>query len=210
MSDGKLISFEGIEGVGKSTTINSIREYLEARGIEVYCTREPGGTKFGESLRDILLNKKSVITPEAELLIIFSIRNQHIAEIIKPKLSQGTWVLCDRYIDASIAYQGFGKGVDLKKIKSLIELFTYNLMPDLTVFFDLKYEIAKKRFPKNKKKDRFEILDSEFFNKVYDGYMHQIKEHDNRISIINANADKKNVFNQITLLLDKKFSFLYK
>ena len=210
MSDGKLISFEGIEGVGKSTTINLIREYLEARGIEVYCTREPGGTKFGESLRDILLNKKSVITPEAELLIIFSIRNQHIVEIIKPKLSQGTWVLCDRYIDASIAYQGFGKGVDLKKIKSLIELFTYNLMPDLTVFFDLKYEIAKKRFPKNKNKDRFEILDSEFFNKVYDGYMHQIKEHDNRISIINANADKKNVFNQITLLLDKKFSFLYK
>jgi dTMP kinase len=83
-------------------------------------------------------------------------------------------------------------------------------MPDLTVFFDLKYEIAKKRFPKNKNKDRFEILDSEFFNKVYDGYMYQIKEHDNRISIINANAGKKNVFNQITLLLDKKFSFLYK
>ena len=117
MSIGKLISFEGIEGVGKSTTISSIRKYLEDNGITVYCTREPGGTKYGESLRNILLNNKSNISPEAELLLLFSMRSQHIEEIIKPKLDQGNWVLCDRFIDASIAYQGFGKKIDLKKIK---------------------------------------------------------------------------------------------
>ncbi|MFL2559934.1 MAG: dTMP kinase [Gammaproteobacteria bacterium] len=210
MTKGKLVSFEGIEGVGKSTTIHSVKEYLEERGITVYCTREPGGTKFGELLRGILLNNKSTIYPEAELLLIFAIRNQHIREIIEPKLSQGIWVLCDRYIDASIAYQGFGKNVDLNKIQSLIESFTYNIFPDLTIFFDLKYELAKKRFPKNKKKDRFEMLDSTFFNKVYDGYMYQIKKDSNRICIIDANVSKNAVLNQITLLLEKKFSSLFK
>ena len=158
MSKGKLISFEGIEGVGKSTTINSIKKYLEGNNISVYCTREPGGTKYGESLRSILLNNKSNISPEAELLLIFSIRNQHIEEIIKPKLLQGDWVLCDRFIDASIAYQGYGKKVDLKKINMLIDSFTDNIVPDITMFFDLPYNLAKKRFPKNKKKDRFENL----------------------------------------------------
>ena len=210
MSRGKLISFEGIEGVGKSTTIHSVKEYLEEKGVKVYCTREPGGTKFGELLRDILLNNKSIISPEAELLLLFAIRNQHIGDIIKPKLSQGIWVLCDRYTDASVAYQGFGKGVDLKKIQSLIESFTYNILPDLTIFFDLEYELAKKRFPKNKKKDRFEMLDSKFFNKVYDGYMHQMKQDKNRICVIDANVSKNAVFDQITLLLEKKFSSLFK
>ena len=110
MKKGKLISFEGIEGVGKTTTINSIKKYLESYGVNVYSTREPGGTKCGESLRNILLNNKTIISPEAELLLLFAIRKQHIDEIIKNKLSLGTWVLCDRYIDASIAYQGYGFG----------------------------------------------------------------------------------------------------
>ena len=124
MNNGKLISFEGIEGVGKSTTINYIKKFLEKNNIDVYCTREPGGTKFGESVRDILLSNKSVISPEAELLLIFAIRNQHIEDIIIPKLKNGTWVLCDRFIDASFAYQGYGKKVNLKKIESLVDNFT--------------------------------------------------------------------------------------
>ena len=124
MKKGKLISFEGIEGVGKTTTIKSIKLFLEEKGIQVYCTREPGGTKYDESLRSVLLNNKSIISPEAELLLMFSIRNQHIEEIIKPKLSDGIWVLCDRFIDASIAYQGYGKKVSIKKIKLLINNFT--------------------------------------------------------------------------------------
>ena len=205
MKKGKLISFEGIEGVGKTTTIKSIKLFLEEKGIQVYCTREPGGTKYGESLRSVLLNNKSSISPEAELLLMFSIRNQHIEEIIKPKLSDGIWVLCDRFIDASIAYQGYGKKVSIKKIKLLINNFTENIIPDITIFFDLPYDLAKERFPKNKKKDRFENLNSMFFDNVYKGYLKQANENKKRIKIINANCDKKEVNNQIILELNKAF-----
>ena len=205
MSIGKLISFEGIEGVGKSTTINSIKKYLESNNISVYCTREPGGTRYGESLRNILLNNKSNISPEAELLLIFSIRNQHIEEIIKPKLLQGKWILCDRFIDASIAYQGFGKKVDLKKINMLINNFTENIKPDITIFFDLPYDLAKQRFPKNKKKDRFENLQNSFFEDVYEGYKFQLKNNKDRVKKIDANRSKNDVCEQIILALKKKF-----
>ena len=205
MKKGKLISFEGIEGVGKTTTIKSIKLFLEEKGIQVYCTREPGGTKYGESLRSVLLNNKSIISPEAELLLMFSIRNQHIEEIIKPKLSDGIWVLCDRFIDASIAYQGYGKKVSIKKIKLLINNFTENIIPDITIFFDLPYDLAKERFPKNKKKDRFENLNSMFFDNVYKGYLKQANENKKRIKIINVNCDKKEVNNQIILELNKAF-----
>jgi len=205
MKKGKLISFEGIEGVGKTTTINSIKKYLESCGVNVYSTREPGGTKCGESLRNILLNNKTIISPEAELLLLFAIRKQHIDEIIKDKLSLGTWVLCDRYIDASIAYQGYGKKVSLKKIKILIENFTDNITPDLTIFFDLPYSLSKKRFPKNKKKDRFENLNNKFFNDVYDGYVSIANNNKKRIKRVDANCSKEDVFSQITSIIDTKF-----
>lgn len=205
MKKGKLISFEGIEGVGKTTTINSIKKYLESYGVNVYSTREPGGTKCGESLRNILLNNKTIISPEAELLLLFAIRKQHIDEIIRDKLSLGTWVLCDRYIDASIAYQGYGKKVSLKKIKILIENFTDNITPDLTIFFDLPYSLSKKRFPKNKKKDRFENLNNKFFNDVYDGYLSIANNNKKRIKRVDANCSKENVFSQITSIIDTKF-----
>ena len=205
MKKGKLISFEGIEGVGKTTTINSIKKYLESYGVNVYSTREPGGTKCGESLRNILLNNKTIISPEAELLLLFAIRKQHIDEIIKDKLSLGTWVLCDRYIDASIAYQGYGKKVSLKKIKILIENFTDNITPDLTIFFDLPYNLSKKRFPKNKKKDRFENLNNKFFNDVYDGYVSIANNNKKRIKRVDANCSKEDVFSQITSIIDTKF-----
>ena len=209
MSKGKLISFEGIEGVGKSTTIQSIKRYIENKGLPTYCTREPGGTKYGESLRSILLNNKSIINPEAELLLIFSMRNQHIEEVIKPKLLKGTWILCDRFIDASVAYQGFGKNVDLNKIEYLINNFTDNLQPDLTIFFDLPYNIAKKRFPKNKKKDRFENLNDNFFKDVYRGYKEQIKKNNKRIKKIDANRSKNEVYNQIISILENKFNNIF-
>mgnify|MGYP006104974373 CR=1 FL=1 len=209
MIKGKLISFEGIEGVGKSTTIKSIKKYLEDSGITVYCTREPGGTKYGESLRSILLNNKSNISPEAELLLLFSIRNQHIEEIIKPKLEQGNWVLCDRFIDASIAYQGYGKKIDLKKINLLIDNFTDNVIPDITLFFNLQHKLAKKRFPKNKKKDRFENLENSFFEDVYKGYIYQLNNNKSRIKSIDADCSKKEVCDQIKMALKNKFkSFL--
>jgi dTMP kinase len=205
MSNGKLISFEGIEGVGKSTTINSIKKILETKGLSVFCTREPGGTKYGESLRNILLNNKSVISPEAELLLLFSARRQHIEEVIKPQLAKGKWILCDRFIDASIAYQGYGKKVNIKKIDLLISNFTENILPDLTIFFDLPYDLAKKRFPKSKKKDRFETLDDHFFNDVYKGYLKQVNKNKKRIKKIDANKTKSEVRDQIICEISKCF-----
>jgi len=208
MTKGKLISFEGIEGVGKSTSIGSVKKFLERNKIEVYSTREPGGTKYGESLRNILLNNKSKISPEAELLLIFSIRNQHIEDVIIPKLNSGIWILCDRYIDASIAYQGYGKKVSLKKIDMLIKEFTNEIKPDLTIFFDLSYKKSLKRFPKYKKKDRFENLNNKFFDDVYNGYKKISNQNKSRVKIINASKSKEDVNNQIILELKKKFKNL--
>ena len=206
MNKGKLISFEGIEGVGKSTTICSIKKYLEEKKIKVYSTREPGGTKYGESLRKILLDNKSLISPEAELLLIFSMRNQHIEEVIKPKLSEGVWVLCDRYTDASVAYQGYGKKININKIQNLIDQFTGNIAPDLTIFFDLPHNLAKKRFPKNKIKDRFENLDNNFFDDVYNGYRKQAIKYKDRIKVVDARVSKEDVYGQIINIIDKKFN----
>ncbi len=205
MKTGKLISFEGIEGVGKTTTINYIKQYLEKNNIKVYCTREPGGTKFGESIRNILLNNKSVISSEAELLLLFSIRNQHIKEIIVPKLNEGYWVLCDRFIDASYAYQGYGKKVNINKIKTLVDNFTDNIIPELTIFFDLPHKLAKKRFPRNKTKDRFENLDNNFFEDVYNGYIKIASSNKKRIKVIDATQDKMSVQKDIIDEIIKKF-----
>ena len=210
MNNGKLISFEGIEGVGKSTTINYIKKFLEKNNLDVYCTREPGGTKFGESIRDILLSNKSVISPEAELLLIFAIRNQHIMDVIIPKLKNGTWVLCDRFIDASFAYQGYGKKVNLKKIESLVDNFTKKVLPDLTIFFNLPHNLAKNRFPRNKHKDRFENLNDVFFNDVYNGYMKLVSENKKRIKSIDANQNKDSVQKQIIRELAAAFEEIEK
>ena len=197
MNKGKFISFEGIEGVGKSTTIKKIQNYLQKKGIEVCCTREPGGTEFGESVRDILLDNNTNITAESESLLLFSIRNQHINEIIIPSLDKGTWVLCDRYIDASIAYQGYGKKVSLEKINLLIENFTEKVIPDLTIFFDLSYELAMKRFPKTKSKDRFENLSDKFFDDVYNGYLKIASSNANRIKKVDSKLPQEEVCAQI-------------
>ena len=197
MNKGKFISFEGIEGVGKSTTIKKIQNYLQDRGIEVYCTREPGGTEFGESIRNILLDNNTNITAESESLLLFSIRNQHINEIIIPSLDKGTWVLCDRYIDASIAYQGYGKKVSLEKINLLIENFTEKVIPDITIFFDLSYELAMKRFPKTKSKDRFENLSDKFFDDVYNGYLKIASSNANRVKKVDSKLPQEEVCTQI-------------
>ena len=197
MNKGKFISFEGIEGVGKSTTIKKIQNYLHEKGIEVCCTREPGGTEFGESIRNILLDNNTNITAESESLLLFSIRNQHINEIIIPSLDKGTWVLCDRYIDASIAYQGYGKKVSLEKINLLIENFTEKIIPDLTIFFDLPYELAMKRFPKTKSKDRFENLSDKFFDDVYNGYLKIASSNANRVKKVDSKLPQEEVCTQI-------------
>lgn len=206
MNKGKFISFEGIEGVGKSSAISLIKKYLKENNVKVFCTREPGGTKYGEELRNILLNNKTNISPEAELLLIFSARKQHIEEIIKPKLNNGVWVICDRFIDSTLAYQGYGKKINIKKINLLIKNFTNNLTPDLTIFFDLSYELSKKRFPKNKVKDRFEVLKNNFFIDVYKGYLDIVNKNKSRVKIVDAQKSKKEVYNEIISIINNKLN----
>ena len=198
MEKGKFISFEGIEGVGKSTTIYEVEKFLTQKNIQVYRTREPGGTEFGEKIRDLLLSKESIIPVDSELLLLFAIRYQHIKEVIEPKLNSGIWVLCDRFIDASFAYQGYGKKVNLEKIELLVENFTRKIIPDLTFFFNLSYDLAKKRFPESKTKDRFENLDDKFFEDVYLGYLELLKKNPDRIKNIDSKRNKEEVLKQIT------------
>jgi len=150
MEKGKFISFEGIEGVGKSTTIFEVEKFLIQKNIQVYRTREPGGTEFGEKIRDLLLSKESIIPVDSELLLLFAIRYQHIKEVIEPKLNSGIWVLCDRFIDASFAYQGYGKKVNLEKIELLVENFTRKIIPDLT-FFLICHMILQRNVFQNQK-----------------------------------------------------------
>ena len=205
MDKGKFISFEGIEGVGKSSTILEVEKFLKKNNIQVYCTREPGGTELGEKIRDLLLRNESTIPVDSELLLFFAIRYQHIKEIIEPKLNMGIWILCDRFIDASMAYQGHGKKADLKKVELLIENFTNKIVPDLTFFFNLPYELSKERFPKSKTKDRFENLDDQFFEDVYLGYLEILKNNPNRIKNIDSKKNKEEVLKQITDIIKSHF-----
>ena len=203
---GLFISFEGGEGVGKSTQIDLLKSYFLKKNTNVISTREPGGTEEGEFIRKFLVSgDKHSWDPYSELLLFNALRREHINKIINPSLKNGDIVLCDRFIDASIAYQGFGKKVDLKKINMLINNFTENIKPDITIFFDLPYDLAKQRFPKNKKKDRFENLQNSFFEDVYEGYKFQLKNNKDRVKKIDANRSKNDVCEQIILALKKKF-----
>ena len=136
---------------------------------------------------------------------MFASRNQHIEEVIIPKLEKGIWVLCDRFIDASYAYQGYGKKVKSNKIDLLVKNFTKKIQPDLTIFFNLNYDLAKKKFPKNKKKDRFENLDNEFFYDVYNGYLELAKSNKKRIKVVDSNQSKEKVCNEIKKIITKTF-----
>lgn len=189
----KLITVEGIEGVGKSTNIQfiakSIKENLK---IDVLITREPGGTPLGEEIREVLLkSRKDTFDPMAELLLMFAARAQHISQVIKPALARGVWVVCDRFTDASFAYQGSGRGLDIAKILALERLVQEDLTPDVTFLFDAPVEIGMQRaknrhVEKNSAVDRIEQEKFAFFEKVRQGYVDRAKQFPNRIVVIDA------------------------
>ena len=182
----KLISFEGIEGVGKSTQIELLKKFLINKKFNVEVYREPGATDFGEKIRDILLNSNSNISANTELLLMFSSRSElinHIAE------SKADYILLDRYYDASIAYQGYGRGISLEIINSLIGL-TNCPEPDSTILLDLSIEESFKR-KINDKKDRIESSSTTFFNKVRNGYLKLASDHPKRFLVIDALLDKE-------------------
>lgn len=188
MIRGKFITLEGGEGVGKTTNLTFIRNYLQEHNIPVVVTREPGGTVLAEKIRHLLLdNDSEIISEQAELLLIFAARAQHIKHVIEPALAQGEWVLCDRFTDATYAYQGGGRNMRISTIEWLENLVQGNLRPDLTVLLDAPVEIGIERARERGSFDRFELEKISFFEHVRRAYLLQAELHPERIKLIRAN-----------------------
>ena len=191
MNPAKFITFEGVDGAGKSTHLAWFSETLRQRGLDVVVTREPGGTPLGEKLREILLHQSMSIGTEA--LLMFAARHEHIEQVIKPALRAGKWVISDRFSDASFAYQGGGRGMDWDKLNQLEQWVHPDLQPDLTLFFDVPVEVARQRLrmsdragANNTSLDRFEQEQSDFFERVRAGYHKRIQQNPHRYVVIDA------------------------
>lgn len=200
MMRGKFISIEGTEGAGKSTALKFIRQYLIKAGIEVVWTREPGGTPLAEEIRETLLHPKSdeMMVSETELLLMFAARAQHIKTVILPALAAGKWVVSDRFIDASYAYQQGGRGVDEKYIAMLDQWIVDGCYPDATLLLDVTPEIGFERASKRgTDQDRIEQEKMEFFIRVRDAYLARAKQDPARIKIIDASGALYEVESQI-------------
>jgi dTMP kinase len=202
---GKFVTFEGGEGSGKTTQIKLAADWLRERGIPVLATAEPGGTPLGRKIREILLNRGSwTIGAEAELLLFAAARAQHVRETILPALEAGQWVLCDRFADATLAYQGFGRGLDVEFIRTLNDFSTCSLKPDLTLLFDLPVEAGLERAKKRTAgirpeaaEDRFEREERTFHGRIREGYLSLAAEEPERFRIINGAADVETVRREV-------------
>ena len=191
MSRAKFITFEGVDGAGKSTHLAWFAETLRQRGREVLVTREPGGTPLGERLREILLNQP--MHAETEALLMFAARLEHIEQVIKPALKRGTWVVSDRFSDASFAYQGGGRGVSMVKLEQLENWVHADLQPDLTLLFDIPVEVARERLSNNATLDRFEQEQGSFFQKVRQAYLDRYRKTPQRFALIDARQSQEQV-----------------
>lgn len=185
---GKFITFEGSEGCGKSTQSKMLFGYLKAKGLKVIYLREPGGVKVSEIIRKILLDSKNKISPLAETLLYMAARAQVVEEIIKPALCAGKIVVCDRFMDSTIAYQGYGLGIDIKLIKSIGNFATQGIAPDLTIFLDLPVKSGLKH--RHNCKDRIEQRSVSYHEKVRRGYLALAKSQPRRIKIVKVQEDK--------------------
>ena len=207
MKRGLFITFEGIDGAGKSTHLAWSAEFLRGRGIAVTLTREPGGTVLGERLRDILLATEGPIHAETEALLMFAARRQHIEEVIGPALVRGECVLCDRFTDASFAYQGGGRGVEKRKLVALEDWVHPDLQPDLTVLFDVSAQVGQGRVARIKSPDRFERESAEFFVRVRDAYLERMKDSPERFLRIDGSRTipdiQKELGEKLTMVLSK-------
>ncbi len=193
----KFITFEGVDGAGKSTHLAWFAEMLRQRGHDVVVTREPGGTPLGEQLREILLNQTMSVGTEA--MLMFAARLEHIEQIIKPALLACKWVISDRFSDASFAYQGSGRGMDWNKLKQLEQWVHPDLQPDLTLFFDVPVAVARQRLANNISLDRFEQEQADFFERVRAGYHKRVQENPHRYVVIDAAQSLE----QVKLQLEK-------
>lgn len=185
---GRFISVEGTEGVGKSSNIAFIQDYLHRQGIPVHVTREPGGTPIAEQIRTILLNPSNSepLSDDSEILLVFAARAQHIQQVIRPRLSLGEWVISDRFTDATFAYQGAGRGINWHRIQQLEQWVQGDLHPDLTLLLDMPVATAMQRVHARGDCDRFEQETLAFFERVRQGYHHRVKAEPQRFAVIDA------------------------
>jgi len=192
-----FISFEGIDGCGKSTVSNTLYEYLKSKGIECVKTLEPGGTVVSQGCRDLLLNSKS-LDNRAEVMLFLAARAQHVAELIKPAIESGKWVICDRYADSFYAYQAFGRGFDLKYLQNINDFACYGVYPDKTFFLDVDVKTGLSR---QKDRDRISSESVDFFTKISNGFSTLADMYPERIVKIDANKPKEEVFARVLEVL---------
>lgn len=194
---GKFITLEGIDGAGKSTHLAWLTEALSNRGLAVHVTREPGGTRLGEHLRDLLLDPAQTVNADTEALLMFAARSEHLAQVIRPALQAGEWVLCDRFTDATFAYQGWGRGVELSRLEALEAWVHGELQPDMTLYFDVSTEVARGRLQGARAPDRFEAEQDAFFERVRQGYLDRAHLFPQRIRVIDARRPLPDIHRQL-------------
>ena len=206
MKDYEFITLEGIEGVGKSTAIQVVKRILEEKGRDVVITREPGGTAIGEKVRDILLStQNNAMSSVSELFLVLAARAQHLSEVVSPALVSGKYVVCDRFFDATFAYQGAGRGLDTSIIKSATELISPFFVPTLTLLLDAPVEVGFKRIENRGHTDRFEEQNKVFFERIRTSYLNRARLEPKRFCVIDASQSLGEVSNSIKLILQEKF-----
>lgn len=198
---GKFITFEGIDGAGKSTHIGFVTDYLTTRGKEVVASREPGGTPLGEKLRDLLLHEKMHL--ETEALLMFASRREHIAQVIAPNLDAGKWVLSDRFTDASFAYQSGGRGLARDKMEALEAWVHRDLQPDLTLLFDVPLEVARQRLDATRTLDKFEREQADFFARCRAEYLRRAEQFPQRFAVVDSTQSIADIQSGLAKVLEK-------
>lgn len=197
---GLFITFEGADGCGKTTQLNLLSEYLKEKGFDVVTTREPGGDDVGKKIRELVLHYKGDVSPTCEAFLYLADRAQNTDMTVKPAIDAGKIVLCDRHIDSSVAFQGYGRGLDIERIKMFNSIATSGRVPDLTLVFDVDSEIALSRV--SKKWDRIEAEGIEFHKKVRYGFLEIAKEEPQRVKVVDANGSIENIFEHVKLIIE--------
>jgi len=200
MKNGLFITFEGADGCGKTTQIELLDKYLRDKGYTTLLTREPGAKGLGMKIREILLNYEGEVSPNCESFLFLADRAQHVDCIIKPALKEGKIVLCDRHTDSTVAYQGYGRGLDLDRINELNKIAVSGLKPDLTVVLDVDIETSMQRV--GKEKDRMESAGIEFFKRVRQGFLEIAKKEPNRVKVINSSDTIENIHKKVVELVE--------
>jgi len=203
---GFFITMEGTDGSGKTTQIELLARYLDEKGIKNLVTREPGGTRIGDRIREILLEKEyTEMRGETEVLLYAASRAQHVAQVILPALKEGYTVLCDRFVDASIAYQGEGRGIDADRIVGINEIATMGLKPHLTILLDIDPRTGLKRKRNKQNRDRMEKEEIEFYDRVRRGYLKLAEREPERIKKVDASRDEAAVHSEIVIIIENLF-----